>query len=146
MKTTLFLFLFIPLLFVSCNKPAALPHEGAWNLVYSKSISADTVDYEFPGILTGSDMKVWTKNHFIFVGQFQMDTTKNDSYGGGTYKLEGNRYEENILYHTYPDFIGQKINMLLEVKNDTLTQTWPVNDAGQIDKSNYVIEKYIRVE
>ena len=91
-------------------------------------------------------MKIWTKNHFIFVGLYNLDSTIINSYGGGTYKLEGNRYEENILYHTYPNFVGKKINMLLEVKNDTLTQTWPVNEDGEIDKHNYEIEKYIRAE
>ena len=33
--------------------------------------------------------------------------------------------------------------MLLEVKNDTLVQTWPVNENGQIDENNYRIEKFI---
>ena len=146
MKTTLFLFLFIPLFFVSCNQQKSAQHEGAWKLVYSKSISADTVDYLFPGKMTGSDMKIWTKNHFIFVGKLKLDTTVTDSYGGGTYKLEGNRYEENILYHCFPNFVGNKVNMLLEVKNDTLFQTWPVKEDGTIDKSNYIIEKYIRAE
>lgn len=36
--------------------------------------------------------------------------------------------------------------MLLEMRNDTLIQTWPVNGDGQIDKSNYRIEKLVRVE
>lgn len=146
MKTTLFLFLLITVLFIGCNRSTNLPHEGAWQLVYAKSVSADTVVNEFPVDLTGSDMKIWTKNHFIFVGLYNLDSTIINSYGGGTYKLEGNRYEENILYHTYPNFVGKKINMLLEVKNDTLTQTWPVNEDGQIDKHNYEIEKYIRAE
>ncbi len=146
MKTTFFLLLLIPLFFVSCNKTTGLPHEGAWKFFYAKSVSADTVVFEFPGNLTGSDLKVWTKNHFIFVGLFDMDTTKIDSYGGGTYTLDGNRYEENILYHANKKSVGEKVKMLLEVKNDTLIQTWPVNEDGQIDKSNYRIEKYIRAE
>lgn len=146
MKTKLFFFLLIPVLFIGCNRSTNLPHEGAWQLVYAKSVSADTVVSEFPGTVTGSDMKVWTKNHFIFVGLFNLDSTITNSYGGGTYTLDGNRYTETILYHTYPDFAGKKINMLLEVQNDTLIQTWPVKEDGQIDKNNYRIEKYIRAE
>lgn len=87
MKSSHFLLLLVSVTFVSFNKPKSLQLEGAWKLVYSKSISADTVMYQFPGDMTGSDLKVWTKNHFIFVGWFQMDTTKIDSYVEGLINL-----------------------------------------------------------
>ena len=146
MKTTFFLFLLISFFFVSCNKPSVLPHEGVWKLVYSKTVSEDTLKFEFPGKVTGSDLKVWTKNHFIFVGIFNIDTTTVNSYGGGTYTLDGNLYEETILYHTYSDVVGKKVRMLLDIKNDTLYQKWPVTEVGKVDENNYRIEKYIRAE
>jgi len=120
--------------------------EGAWKLVDANSFSEGKVVNHFQVNFTGSQIKVWTKNHFMFVGLFNSDSITTNSYGGGTYKLEGNRYEENILYHTYPDAVGNKVKMLLEIKNDTLIQTWPVNKEGQIDKNKFRIEKYIRAE
>ena len=62
-----------------------------------------------------------------------------NNYGSGTYKLDGNRYEENL---TYPN--PDTVKLLLEIKNDTITQTWPVDDNGQIIKSNYYIQKLTR--
>jgi hypothetical protein len=35
--------------------------------------------------------------------------------------------------------------MIIEIKNDTLHQTWPVDDNGKIDSANYRIENYIRL-
>jgi hypothetical protein len=111
-----------------------------------KVISGDSLQYEFPGSGAGSDIKMWTANHFPAVGQFQVDTTLMDPGVDGTYKLEGNKYEENIIYHTFKNNVGQKVKMILELRNDTLIQTFPVDDNGQIDKSNYSIEKYIRLD
>ena len=102
--------------------------------------------YHFPGIMTFDQIKVWTKNHFFYVGTYTFGKKSGDNWGGGSYILKGNRYQENILYDVNKKYIGIKINMLFEIKNDTLIQTWHVNDAGQIDKSKYHIEKYIRAE
>jgi len=107
---------------------------------------ADSLTFEFPGSTTGSDIKMWTENHFLTVGRFQMDTTFIDNGVGGTYTLDGNQYEETILYMPGQNGTGQKIKMLLELRNDTLIQTWPVDENGQIDKTNYSVEKYIRLD
>jgi hypothetical protein len=134
---------------ISCQpqKPAErLPIEGTWELIYGQYISDGTIIYDYPVNLTGTDMKMWSKEHFIFVGKLQLDTTVVNNYGGGTYTLAGNLYEENILYHAIESSVGQKVKMLLEISNDTLTQTWPVNADGQIDKNNFSIEKYIRLD
>ena len=95
---------------------------------------------------TGSDMKIWAKNYFIFVGRYKRDTTFTDNYGGGTYTLDGNRYQETILYHSIAEWVGNKPKMLLDVKGDSLIQTWPADDNWQINKSNYRIEKYVRLK
>lgn len=146
MKTILFLFLFIPFFFVNSNNPEILPCEGAWKNVYIKSVHANKVVYQLPGNTTGGGIKIWTKNQFVFVGKYDIDSTIINSYGGGTYKLEGNRYEENLLYHTNKKLVGQKIRMLMEFKNDTMIQIYPVGADGKIDKSNYTLEKLVRSE
>jgi len=136
----------ISIIVLSCIKPQSKLIEGAWNLVYAHSIAGDTLAWKFPVNYTGSDIKIWTKNHFIFVGRYKKDTTFVDNYGGGTYTLDGNHYQETILYHVVTEWVGNKSKMLLEFKGDSLIQTWPADDNWQINKSNYRIEKYVRLK
>lgn len=147
MKKTLVLCVVALLSIISCTqqeKPN--PIEGQWNLIYSKSVANDSVDGEFPGTYQGSNMKWWSKDHFIFVGKFTEDTVTINSYGGGTYTLTGTNYAETILYHTFPEVVGMTYKMLVTVKNDTLVQIWPVMDNGKIDDSNYRLERYTRIK
>jgi hypothetical protein len=120
--------------------------EGAWQLVNVRSMAGDKIMSELPVNYTGSEIKIWTKTHWVVVGWFKQDTTFSDNYGGGTYKLDGNKYDENIVYHAYKPYVGKSIKMLLEIKNDTLTQIYPLDKNGQIFKQDYSIEKYIRLE
>jgi hypothetical protein len=36
--------------------------------------------------------------------------------------------------------------MLIEIKNDTLIQTYPVDDNGKMEKDWAWIEKYVRIK
>jgi hypothetical protein len=142
----LFCCLVLSFFLLACTHEKRSPVEGAWNLVQSTWIRADTLYINFPGTFTGSDMKMWSKGYVLYVGRYQRDTTFIDGYGGGPYKLEGNQYEEEIQYFSDQKYVGNKVKMLLEIRNDTLIQTWPLNANGQIDKSNYRQEKYIRLD
>jgi hypothetical protein len=144
-KLCVFLLVILFIIQSGCTQPQIRPHEGAWNLVYLETVNSDTTTNVFPGDLTGSDMKLWAKDHFAFVGRFQWneDTTFNN-WGGGTYTLEGTHYQELIEYHVNANWLGDTPKMLLEMKGDTLIQAYPVDDKWQIDKSNYTIEKYVR--
>jgi len=146
MKATSIFFMMIIMIIAGCAEQESKFPQGAWQLVYLKVISGDTLRYEFPGNVTGSDIKMWSENHFLTVGRFKLDTTSMDNGVGGTYTLNRNRYEETILYYPGQDGTGEKVKMLLELKNDTLTQTFPVDDNGQIDKNKYNIEKYVRLD
>jgi len=132
---------------ISCTqKETPNPIEGQWNLIYSKSVANDSVDGEFPATYQGSDMKWWSKDHFIFVGKYTQDTVTMDSYGGGTYTLNGTDYSETVQYHSTPEVVGMTYKMLVTVKNDTLVQIWPVMEDGKIDNSNYQLERYTRMK
>jgi hypothetical protein len=144
-QKTVFLLL-CSIIIVSCTPQKSSPLEGTWQFIYGKSVAGDSLVYEFPGNVTGDQIKMWSENHFVFVGKFDFDTTTIDNYGGGTYTLEGDRYEENILYHSSKSSVGQTVKMLLEIRNDTIIQTWPVSDDGETDQSNYNIEKYTRLD
>jgi len=126
------------------NKKSSI--EGVWQLVNSRSMVGDKIMSEFPVNYTGSELKIWTKTHWTFVSRYKQDSTFSDEFGGGTYKLDGNKYEENVVYHFYKPYIGKNLKMLLEIKNDTLTQIYPLDKNGNIFKLEYSIEKYIRIE
>ena len=149
MKAKIIFGLMISFLIFSCS-PNEKQHrkiDGAWSLVYYKTVAKDTVVGRYVGKdVIGSQVKVWSQNHFVFVGRFKVGTKEMDNYGGGTYTLQGSQYIETILYHKNHQWVGTQPKMLIEIKKDTLYQTWPVNDMWQIDKSNYTIEKYVRLK
>jgi hypothetical protein len=144
MKAMLSCCLMILLIIGGCSQPKSPKIDGAWQLVYFKSVAGDTLRGLFPGNFTGSDMKIWSKDHFAFVGLYKNDTSTINGYGGGTFTLDGNHYTETILYHTNQEAVGQIVKMMIEIKNDTLFQSWPLGDNGKIDSANYHLEKYIR--
>jgi hypothetical protein len=148
MKKVIFLSLIFTIIISGCTKQKSSPIEGAWQMVYFRSIRGDTVRIQFPGArVEVSDIKIWSKNHVAFVGRFKRDTVFLDNYGGGTYKLDGNKYEESLTYHSSKKLVGTKIKMLLENRNDTLIQTFPVDDNGNIvNKSTYIVEKFVRLD
>lgn len=146
MKIEISICLIMSFIVLSCNQPKKNAIEGSWKVVAIQRIAQDTVAFQFPGDYSGSNIKVWTKGNFLFVGQFKRDTTILNSYGGGTYKLNNKLYEENIQYHTYPSSVGKNVKMTIEIRNDTLIQTWPADENGRIDKGNYYQEKYVRLD
>jgi hypothetical protein len=146
MKKLLFLSFFILLAIAACNKEPANPVKGAWQLIYAKSVSNDSITASYPGQYQGSQVKMWSDNYWMFTGKFTQDTVVTDGFGGGTYTLDGIVYKETIEYHSNESFIGQTIRMRIVIKNDTLVQAWPALDNGDIDKSNYNCEKYVKVK
>jgi hypothetical protein len=68
----------------------------------------------------------------------------HDNYGGGTYTLKGDRYEENVLY-AGKAIMNRKVKMIQEIKNDTLIQKWPADENWKLGEK-YSIEKYIRLK
>lgn len=120
--------------------------DGAWSLVSYLTVSKDTVVGRYVGKdVIGSQIKVWSQNHFVFVGRFIVSDVAKDNYGGGTYTLEGSQYIETILYHKNHQWVNSQPRMLLEIKGDTLYQIWPVNAQWQINKFDYTVEKYVKL-
>ncbi len=128
-----------------CQKKS-LNIEGAWKLVYYETINGDKPGIEFPGKSDWDVTKIWYGNQSIGVGVIKEDTTVTDFYGAGTFTLDGNRYEEDVKVLFYKPWEGKKIKMLMEIRNDTLIQTYPVDDNGIIDKDWAWREKLVRVK
>jgi hypothetical protein len=149
MKAKITFGLLISIILMSCS-PNEKQHrqiDGAWSLSYYQTIAKDSVVGRYIGKdVIGSQIKIWSKEYFSFVGRFKTKSKVIDNYGGGTYTLEGSQYIETILYHINKQWIGTHPKMLIEIKGDTLYQTWPVGDNWKVDKSNYTIEKYVRLK
>ena len=141
MKKVIFFGMIVTLVIVSCAQEEKSPIEGNWQVVSWERIRGDTLAFNLPGTITGSEMKIWSKTHFAFVGRYKSDTIFNDNYGGGTYKLDGNKYEESLSYPSQTT-----VRLLLEIKNDTVITSWPVDENWQVDRSNYNIQKLTRLE
>ena len=146
MKTILLCCLIITLGFCSCSQKKILNVEGAWKMVQYQTIKGDSVFNEFPGKSVMDCSKIWSGGHFMCVGRSKTDTTVSDMYGVGTYTLEGHKYVETVNILFYKPWEGKTIKMLLDIRNDTLFQTYPVDDNGQMNKDWAWIEKYVRIK
>ncbi len=144
--------LILPLLAIAfainaCSDVRAKYPQGAWQLVRSESIKNGETTVTYPGIMVGSEYKMWSDKNFMFVGRWTEDSVTTDNYGFGTYVLNGKDYEETILYHFMKEYQGQKIKMTLELMNDTLVQVYhPVDSAGKSIENISSVEKYIRLK
>jgi hypothetical protein len=120
---------------------------GAWKWVSAKQYSEGKLVFDFfPGVYQGGSVKIWSKNHVNDVGRFQNDTSTINLYSGATYKLEGNRYGETVIYHfTKKGTATSKVKSLLELRNDTLIQTNGVDDNWKLGKK-YMVYKFVRLE
>ena len=142
---TIFLCCLLLILSICINTQKNPELSGAWNLVQSQKVHDNKVTVIYPGMYSGDQIKVWIDNQFLFVGRFKTDTIIN-SYGSGTYKLTGNKYEEYIRYHILQNAEGKTVKMTMEMKGDTLYQTYPYDDNWQLNKSNSTVEKYIIIK
>ncbi len=135
------------LLFITaCNQEPPNPVVGAWDLIYARQVVNDTTTATYPGDYQGSQVKMWCNNYWMFVGDYILDSAKVSAFGGGSYTLEGIVYKETIKYHSTPDLVGKTLRMRIVVQNDTLIQVWPADEMGEVDKSNYTSEKYVKIK
>jgi len=146
MKKILLLCLIIPLFTGSCMQEKRSPMEGAWKLAYEFEVKGEESTLIFPGESRGSEIKMWAGDRWALVGVFIEDSIMTDNFGGGKFSLEGTSYKEIVEYHSAREYLGQTVKLFLEIKNDTLTQIWPVDEAGEPVKSHYYMEKWVRFE
>lgn len=141
MKRIIFLSLMVALIMGSCSPEKKSPVEGTWNMIYG---SWNSFAKTFPADLDGGQIKMYTKHYFSHIGQFKADSII-DNHGCGSYTLNGNQFEETIIYRYGGTDQGEKIKLLLDVQNDTLTIRWPVDENWNLAE-NFSIEKYVRLD
>jgi hypothetical protein len=141
MKKLFSFFVLTMLIFLpGCVQEEILPIEGAWQWI-SADYSLDNVTA--PVQDDGDITKFWTGGHFAFIGQLKSESTVDDRYGWGTFELDGNRYTEHVKFHYDEVYQDASVRMILEIRNDTLIQKWPV-DENWILPEIFNSEKYIR--
>jgi len=146
MKKFLLICLIFPMFLGSCSQEFSSPMEGAWKLAYEYEVKGDQSTMIFPGESRGSEIKMWSGKRWALVGVFIDDSIMTDNFGGGKFTIEGTDYQEIVEYHSAEQYLGQTVKLFLEIKNDTLTQIWPVDEAGKPVKSHYYMEKWVRFD
>lgn len=145
MKKVIFFSLILGLIIAACGQKSGVP-QGNWQMVQMQMIEGSRVTNYFSDLYTVSQTKMWSGNHFIFVGKYEVDTVTTYRYGVGTFTLNGNLYEEDIKYHFDPAYEGTKNKIWLEIRNDTLLHVFPVDDLGKPNQARHWIEKYVRLD
>jgi len=146
MKKNILLSLIFALILGSCNRVPTSPMEGAWKLAYEYEISGEHKTLLYPGSNKGSEIKMWSGDRWALVGVFVEDSTLTDVFAGGKFTLVGTDYREIVEFHSATEYLGQTVNLYLEIKNDTLIQYWPVDENGAPEESHYYMEKWVRFE
>jgi hypothetical protein len=122
------------------------PLEGAWKCIYIGG--PVTTDTSFQAIIKEGQIKMFSKRYWTFVGHFEskLDTGIYiyEGYGAGTYKLNGDKYEETIIYHNQKDLVGKKYKAIDKIRNDTLFHT-ATDDNWKI-REDIANEIYVRLK
>jgi len=145
MKKVLLMGVVIALIISACGKKPGNNPEGTWKMVQMQMNEKGKITNYFSQRYKVSQIKMWSGNHFSFVGKYEVDTTSSYRFGVGTFTLDGNIYEETILYHFDKAYEGNKNKIWLEIRNDTLLHVFPVDNAGKPNPTRHWIEKYIRL-
>lgn len=146
MKRIPLLSLILLLFLAACSKEKVSPMEGAWKLAYEYEITGNNTSQLYPGKNQGSELKQWSGDRWALVGVFVEDSTLSDVFAGGKFTIDGSDYQEIVEYHSAAEYLGQTVKLHLEIKNDTLTQFWPVDETGEPVKSHYYMEKWVRFD
>ena len=146
LKNFLLFFLIAPLLLCTCTHETTSPMEGAWKLAYEYEVKGDNSTLLYPGTSKGIEIKMWSGDRWALAGVFVEDSIMTDVFAGGKFTIEGTDYREIVEFHSAPEYLGQTVMLYLEIKNDTLTQYWPVDEQGEPVRSHYYMEKWVKFE
>ena len=118
--------------------------EGTWKLVAGTAKNADTtIDY---ASIHFSGMKMFSGNHWMFVGRHVRNNDTIAMYGGGNFTLEGINYLEFPLYHQHKPWVGDTIPWEIRLTNDTLIQNGPRKIGKYQDDSWEQYEVWVRMK
>ena len=89
-------------------------------------------------------IKIINKSHFAFFNQNPNDAGAFYG-GGGTYKLEGNKYTETLSYTSVDAVRNHKFPFTIEINGDTLIQ-FGLEEVKEANMKRHITEKYLRIK
>jgi len=138
--------LFLSSFFIYPSQSQDFSIVGTWKQVSFKVIQNGHMMSKVTNSGNGEQLKSWSKERFLFAGKTIDNNNASYSFGNGNYTLHGNHYIETIKVHVSPSYEGKILKLYMELKGDTLTQIFPVNNDWSYDKENCWIEKFIKVK
>lgn len=129
------------------RKQAPNQMEGTWKLITGMVIEkGDTTITDYTKNI--SFIKIINDTHFAFL-QHDLDKGKDSAAvfvaGGGRYSLHDSLYTENLEYCSARNWEGNDFSFVINIKNDTLTQTG-VEKLASAGVNRVNIEKYVKLE
>ncbi len=122
--------------------------EGTYRLVNTETIKGKDTTHTMIDSAKTEMIKMFNNTHFAFLNHDKSkgkDSLVSYSSGGGTYKLKGNQYTENLEYCTYREWEGREFHFTLEKRADTLIQTGE-EDIPELGVKQKIKEVYVRVK
>ncbi len=122
--------------------------EGTYRLVNTETIKGKDTTHTMIDSAKTEMIKMFNNTHFAFLNHDKSkgkDSLVSYSSGGGTYKLKGNQYTENLEYCTYREWEGREFHFTLEKRADTLIQTGE-EDIPELGIKQKIKEVYVRVK
>lgn len=121
--------------------------QGAWKLVSCKELKDGKITNFLSDGATMNEVKIWSGKQVMFVSHYKGKNEENDDYGSGTWKLNGSNYEEFFTVSSYKEQLENKTaRAKLEMKGDTLVQTFLLNEKFEVDESTKYIWKYLKIK
>lgn len=122
--------------------------DGTYRLVNTETIKGKDTTHTMIDSAKTEMIKMFNNTHFAFLNHDKSkgkDSLVSYSSGGGTYKLKGNQYTENLEYCTYREWEGREFHFTLEKRADTLIQTGE-EDIPELGVKQKIKEVYVRVK
>lgn len=125
----------------SDDSPAASKITGSWRLVKGKYGKGEMKEYSEKG---ETAVKVFSGSRWS-IAFFNYEKKTYDGAGGGTYKLEGEKYIETIEYFSWDlTSVGQTGVFTMKIENGMLHQYGTFEYNG--DKAYVVDEWYQKID
>jgi hypothetical protein len=120
--------------------------EGAWKLKSLHSKWADGTEYKIPGNAAGTQIKMFSRKHVLFVGHLAAKDRSLENFGGGIYILKGDEYIETLQYHAVKELVGKTHHFKLTIDGNTMTQMGPVDSEERKRVGKTMTEVYEKME
>jgi hypothetical protein len=121
---------------------------GTYRLIESKTIKGKDTLIAFTDTLKTEMFKMFNDDHFSFFNHDKVKGKGKDPLfvsGGGTYMLNGNKYQEYLQYCSMREWENNTFDFELTQKGDTLIQKGEEN-LPELGIKQVVIETYIKIK